>query len=109
MAHLFEMSSRTFPSLLVGREATVPGKPVSKNNLDPDFVILEAWAQGFTVGSLVLLMLLVLCNYRRRAILHTLILLEVWRVVHSYSNVAFVTDFFKVVLRGLARFLYLLP
>lgn len=40
-------------------------------------VIVEAWAQGFNVGGLVLLVLLVLCNYRRHVLLHKLILLEV--------------------------------
>lgn len=39
--------------------------------------ILEAWAQGYMVGSLVILMLLVVCNYRKRVTLHKLILLEV--------------------------------
>lgn len=40
-------------------------------------VIVEAWAQGFNVGGLILLVLLVLCNYRRHVLLHKLILLEV--------------------------------
>ena len=39
--------------------------------------IVEAWAQGYNVGSLIILMLIVLCNYRKRVLLHKLILLEV--------------------------------
>lgn len=42
-----------------------------------DQVIVEAWAQGFNFGSLVILILFVLCNYRRNILLHKLILLEV--------------------------------
>lgn len=41
--------------------------------------IAEAWAQGFNFGSLVILILFVLCNYRRGVLLHKLILLEVRR------------------------------
>lgn len=39
--------------------------------------IVEGWAQGFNVGAIVLLILLLLCNYRKRVLLHKLILLEV--------------------------------
>jgi hypothetical protein len=40
-------------------------------------VIVEGWAEGFQVGALVILILLVVCNYRRHVLLHKLILLEV--------------------------------
>lgn len=40
-------------------------------------IIVEAWAQGFHVGGIILLTLLVLCNYRPNVILHKLILVEV--------------------------------
>lgn len=40
-------------------------------------VIVEGWAQGFNVGALVFILLIVLCNYRRHNTLHKLILLEV--------------------------------
>lgn len=39
--------------------------------------LIEAWAQGFNVGGLIILMLFVVCNYRRGVILHKLIILEV--------------------------------
>lgn len=38
---------------------------------------LEAWAQGYNVGSLIVLILIVFCNYRSGIWLHKLILLEV--------------------------------
>ncbi|KAF1977641.1 hypothetical protein BU23DRAFT_440627, partial [Bimuria novae-zelandiae CBS 107.79] len=37
---------------------------------------LEAWAQGYNVGSLIILILIVFCNYRSGILLHKLILLE---------------------------------
>lgn len=40
-------------------------------------IIIEAWGQGLNVGAVVILILLVLCNYRRKALLHKLILSEV--------------------------------
>ena len=39
--------------------------------------VVEAWSQGFNVGAIVILILLVLCNYRRKTLLHKLILGEV--------------------------------
>ena len=39
--------------------------------------IIEAWSEGFHVGSLIILILIVICNYRRGVLLHKLILLEV--------------------------------
>jgi hypothetical protein len=38
--------------------------------------VVEAWSQGFNVGAVVILILLVLCNYRRKTLLHKLILGE---------------------------------
>ncbi|KAL9091010.1 MAG: hypothetical protein Q9159_001636 [Coniocarpon cinnabarinum] len=48
-----------------------PAKPS-----DPDGLILESWAQGYMVGSLVIMMAITLANMRRGVILHKLILLE---------------------------------
>lgn len=39
--------------------------------------VVEAWSQGFNVGAIVILILLVLCNYRKKTLLHKLILGEV--------------------------------
>jgi hypothetical protein len=39
--------------------------------------VLEAWAQGYMVGSLVVLAAVTIANMRKGVILHKLILLEV--------------------------------
>ncbi|KAH2762943.1 hypothetical protein KXV52_003612 [Aspergillus fumigatus] len=41
-----------------------------------DYVILEAWSQGFLVGGLGLLIMITLANIRKGVLLHKLILLE---------------------------------
>ncbi|KAF2792124.1 hypothetical protein K505DRAFT_247366 [Melanomma pulvis-pyrius CBS 109.77] len=43
---------------------------------DPQSLVLEAWAQGYMVGSLVILAFITLANMRRGVLLHKLILLE---------------------------------
>ncbi|CAI6089217.1 unnamed protein product, partial [Clonostachys chloroleuca] len=65
-----------------------PGDPVAAN-LTREQAIVEAWAQGFSVGSVVILILFVLCNYRRKILLHKLILLEVGS---SASGMSTLTD-----------------
>lgn len=44
---------------------------------DPDGLVLEAWAQGYMVGSLIIMSCITLANMRRGVLLHKLILLEV--------------------------------
>ena len=44
---------------------------------DPDALTLEAWAQGFMFGSLLILATVTIANMRRRVLLHKLILIEV--------------------------------
>jgi hypothetical protein len=44
---------------------------------DPDGLILEAWAQGYMVGSIIIMICITLSNIRRGVLLHKLILLEV--------------------------------
>jgi hypothetical protein len=44
---------------------------------DPDGLILEAWAQGFMVGAIVIMICITLANLKRGVILHKLILIEV--------------------------------
>lgn len=44
---------------------------------DPDGLILEAWAQGYMVGALTIMISITMCNIRRGVLLHKLILLEV--------------------------------
>ncbi|KAF3050343.1 hypothetical protein E8E11_006398 [Didymella keratinophila] len=57
-------------------EATTRTSPPTRNSLSTEGGFLEAWAQGYNVGSLVILILIVFCNYRPGIWLHKLILLE---------------------------------
>ncbi|EHY54022.1 hypothetical protein HRR83_004667 [Exophiala dermatitidis] len=43
---------------------------------DPNGLVLEAWAQGYMVGSLIIMSCITLANMRRGVLLHKLILLE---------------------------------
>ena len=70
-----------------------PAETPTKASLTVNDVTLESWGQGFNVGSLVVLVLLVLCNYRRHVLLHKLILLEVRRETKDYLA-TFNTDCF---------------
>lgn len=58
-------------------EATTRTSPPTRNSLSTEGGFLEAWAQGYNVGSLVILILIVFCNHRSGIWLHKLILLEV--------------------------------
>lgn len=49
----------------------------TKAALDQSDQILEAWGEGFNLGALIILILLLFCNYRVGVLLHKLILLEV--------------------------------
>jgi len=44
---------------------------------DPESLVLEAWAEGYMVGSLIILSCITMANMRRGVLLHKLILLEV--------------------------------
>ncbi|KAF2264671.1 hypothetical protein CC78DRAFT_463189 [Lojkania enalia] len=50
--------------------------PPTRSSLTLEGGFLEAWAQGYNVGSLIILILIVFCNYRPGILLHKLILLE---------------------------------
>ncbi|KAF2830649.1 hypothetical protein CC86DRAFT_378912 [Ophiobolus disseminans] len=56
--------------------ATTRTSPPTRDSLTTEGGFLEAWAQGYNVGSLVILILIVFCNYRSGIWLHKLILLE---------------------------------
>jgi hypothetical protein len=49
-----------------------------------DGLILEAWAQGFMVGALIIMAAITISNMRRGVLLHKLILIEVR--VYKYSR-----------------------
>ncbi|KAJ4295258.1 hypothetical protein N0V90_007269 [Kalmusia sp. IMI 367209] len=51
-------------------------EPATRESLTTEGGFLEAWAQGYNVGSLIILILIVFCNYRSGILLHKLILLE---------------------------------
>ncbi|KAL5115862.1 hypothetical protein ACEQ8H_006264 [Pleosporales sp. CAS-2024a] len=55
---------------------TTRTSPPTRDSLTTEGGFLEAWAQGYMVGSLIILILIVFCNYRPRIWLHKLILLE---------------------------------
>jgi hypothetical protein len=57
--------------------ATTDASQPTRGNLSTEGGFLEAWAQGYNVGSLIILILIVCCNYRSGIWLHKLILLEV--------------------------------
>ncbi|KAH7083227.1 hypothetical protein BKA63DRAFT_530080 [Paraphoma chrysanthemicola] len=56
--------------------ATTRTSPPTRDSLTVEGGYLEAWAQGYNVGSLIILILIVFCNYRSGIWLHKLILLE---------------------------------
>lgn len=58
-------------------EPSTRTSPPTRSSLSTEGGFLEAWAQGYNVGSLVILILIVFCNYRSGKWLHKLILLEV--------------------------------
>lgn len=58
-------------------ETSTRTSPPTRDKLSTEGGFLEAWAQGYNVGSLVILILIVFCNYRSGIWLHKLILLEV--------------------------------
>lgn len=66
---------------VLGRRMTEVTKPT-----DPDGLILEAWAQGYMVGSIIIMIFITLCNVRRGVLLHKLILLEVCSINPSRSS-----------------------
>lgn len=62
------------PTWLYDKRATQEtGKPT-----DPHGLVLEAWAQGYMVGSLIIMAAITVANMRRGVLLHKLILIEVF-------------------------------
>ena len=53
----------------------------------PDGLVLEAWAQGYMVGSLIILSAITISNMRKGVLLHKLILIEVnYLLPRSFEN-----------------------
>jgi len=55
---------------------TTRTSPPTRASMTRDGGFLEAWAQGYYVGSLIILILIVTCNYRSGRWLHKFIMLE---------------------------------
>lgn len=66
-------------------EPTTRTSPPTRLSLTTEGGFLEAWAQGYNVGSLIILILIVFCNYRSGIWLHKLILLEVSELDSIYQ------------------------
>ncbi|KNG44804.1 hypothetical protein DDE82_001493 [Stemphylium lycopersici] len=66
--------------LALGKRVPEPANtrtsPPTRASMSIEGGFLEAWAQGYNVGSLIILILIVFCNYRSGIWLHKLILLE---------------------------------
>jgi hypothetical protein len=74
--------AKHFPHLLTTRTS-----PPTRASLTKEGGFLEAWAQGYNVGSLIILILIVFCNYRSGIWLHKLILLEVCKTPRLSAHV----------------------
>jgi hypothetical protein len=69
-----------YPGFTVGKRFPLLAERNSqptRESLTEEGGFLEAWAQGYNVGSLIILLLIVFCNYRSGQWLHKLIVLEV--------------------------------
>ena len=74
---------------------------------DVDALILEAWAEGYMVGSLIIMSCITLANMRRGVLLHKLILLEVGLGTHLLY--VLLINVYPAGPRILARIFHLLP
>lgn len=50
---------------------------------DPNGLVLEAWAEGYMVGSLIIMTCITIANMRRGVLLHKLILIEVQMIART--------------------------
>jgi hypothetical protein len=77
------------PSLPELLYRSVPANETVTKPTDRDGLILEAWAEGYMVGSLIILSCITFANMRKGVLLHKLILLEVSYVPwHTYRVLA---------------------
>lgn len=56
----------------------------SQRPTSPDGLVLEAWAEGFMLGSLIIMTCITVANMRRGVLLHKLILIEVCDIENLY-------------------------
>jgi hypothetical protein len=86
----------------VKSRTTGAAKPQSSNGL-----VLEAWAQGYLVGSLIIMAAITVANMRKSVLLHKLILLEVCPVQMTILSTTELTMDSIAVLRSVASYLHL--
>lgn len=72
---------------LLRRLEDAPGDQ-SLRPVDPNGLVLEAWAEGYMVGSLIIMTCITIANMRRGVLLHKLILIEVRKLKmwHDIAN-----------------------
>lgn len=64
------------PISYISKRLAGPDDP-SERPTSPDGLVLEAWAEGYMVGSLIIMTCITVANMRRGVLLHKLILIEV--------------------------------
>ncbi|WEW60450.1 hypothetical protein PRK78_005936 [Emydomyces testavorans] len=69
------------------------GEQTGRPDHNPDGLALEAWAQGFMVGTLVFMAAITIANMRRRVLLHKLILAELSFVFKCLCDTVVLDDF----------------
>lgn len=57
--------------------SSAPDKDQIARPTNPDALVLEAWGQGFMVGSLIIMAAITTANMKRNILLHKLIFAEV--------------------------------
>jgi hypothetical protein len=84
----------------------VPSEPWTGSSTREQ-IIVEAWGQGLNVGALIIIFLIVLCNYRAGVLLHKLILLELLLALWHGTFIFFDDPAYAWVLSSTAIPLYL--
>jgi hypothetical protein len=51
-----------FPTFIPVMKRNIPATRPTKDKMDKNATILEAWIEGVQLGSLIILMLIVICN-----------------------------------------------
>jgi uncharacterized YccA/Bax inhibitor family protein len=69
----------------IASSASLDARAISATKpTNPDAFILAAWAQGYMVGSIIIMAGITVANMRRGVLLHKLILLEVCVAVMNH-------------------------
>lgn len=87
--------------------ATTRTSPPTRASMTLEGGFLEAWAQGYNVGSFIILILIVLCNYRSGILLHKLILLELLLAIWHGTFIFFEDPHYGWYLSSTATLLFI--